>query len=70
MVARLGNVLYRTGCGIAVLAMLSFFLAAFFVWDDGGYATIQQTEIMLYSSLVALLAWLIGRACRYVLAGR
>jgi Na+-translocating ferredoxin:NAD+ oxidoreductase RnfD subunit len=50
--------------------MLSFLLAAFFVWDNGDYATVQQTQIMVSSFLVALLAWLIGRACRYVLAER
>ena len=62
MLARLGNVLYWTGCllGILLVAAAVAFLG-----------TIKPAEIVLVSAfLLGLGVWLIGWACRYVLAGR
>jgi hypothetical protein len=67
MLARLGDVLYWLGCGIAVV-LLACGVILYAVDRDpsaGGwwfpYAVI---------GVLAVAAWLIGRACRYVLGGR
>ncbi|KAA0583359.1 hypothetical protein FZ983_01715 [Azospirillum sp. B21] len=62
MIARLGNVLYWAGCGIAVLILI--------------FAALLATELesgqrwnALSVALMAVAPWLLGLACRYVLAG-
>jgi hypothetical protein len=62
MAARLGNVLYWLGCGIAAIFAL---LLAAVVFSPG-------TEAFWYGTIYAVIAvgaWLLGRACRYVLSG-
>lgn len=62
MIARLGNVLYWIGCGVA-----SFYAAV------GLYGALYGRDpayIATMSGGIAIAAWLIGRACRYVLTGR
>jgi hypothetical protein len=62
MAARLGNVLYWLGCGVAAIFAL---LVAIVALNPG-------TEAVYYGSIYAITAigaWLLGRACRYVLAG-
>jgi hypothetical protein len=62
MAARLGNVLYWLGCGVAAIFAL---LLAIVVLSPG-------TEAFLYGSIYAVVgigSWLLGRACRYVLSG-
>ncbi len=61
MIARLGNVLYWAACGAAVLlgALGAF---EFFVHKD--------SEAIVVFAVLGLLVWLVGRACRYILAGR
>jgi hypothetical protein len=62
MAARLGNVLYWTATTIAVLLAL---LAAR-LYEFGGSEPLAIWGVII----VAALVWLIGRACRYILAGR
>ncbi len=64
MTARLGNVLYWLASGIAVLLGLSG-AAGFFVLpnDAAGFSLIGAAFV------AALLAYLAGRAARYVLSG-
>jgi predicted membrane protein len=64
MVARLGNVLYWVGSGIACLLLLVVVAALLF-------GTASERFIEVVPAIVAsVLVWLIARACRYVLAGR
>jgi hypothetical protein len=66
MLARLGEVLYWAGSvlgGLLVLAAVAFY----------NYASIKPGEILLVTAFLigfGVVLWLIGRACRYVLAGR
>ncbi len=63
MAARLGNVLYWIGCGIAVLSLI--FAATLLV---GAH---RDDKLIAGLPLIAgVLAWLAGRAARYVLGGR
>ena len=61
MLGRLGNVLYWTGSGIAALFL---FLTAL-------HLVSKQSDVFLaiLFAAVAVVAWLIGWALRYVLAG-
>jgi hypothetical protein len=61
MIGRLGNVLYWASCGIACLIVL-FGLAHYF-------APRGERELLLLALPLALIAYLFGRACRYILAG-
>ncbi len=63
ILARLGNVLYWAGCGIAILILI--FAAAMATELESG-----QKWNALSIALMAVVPWLLGRACRYVLAGR
>ncbi len=64
MAARMGRVLYWVGCIIAVLlVVLSIFFALLAETTNGVVGGL--TAFIPY----AVLAWLIGRACRYFLAG-
>jgi hypothetical protein len=65
MAARLGDVLYWAGSTIALL------LVAFGL----GLAGIEKSSeaqlwILGIFGVLAVITWLLGRACRYVLAGR
>jgi hypothetical protein len=64
MAARLGNVLYRTACLLAVLwvAFILFITATLTVPD--------WTIATPIAAAGALIIWTIGWAVRYVLAGR
>ena len=59
-IQRLGDVLYWLGCGLAVVAL-----------GMGLYFSIQGDtgELLTFFGIVAVVIWLVGRACRYVLAG-
>jgi len=57
MLTRLGDVLYRTACVLAVLFALIISL-------------IPGNDYKPENFIGVVLIWLIGRACRYVLAGR
>ncbi|KRR26468.1 hypothetical protein CQ14_02995 [Bradyrhizobium lablabi] len=59
MIERLGNVFYWTGCAIAALF-------GFFVLEG----LIMHGELIPGAAVAAVFAWLVGRAFRYVLAGR
>jgi hypothetical protein len=62
MLARLGNVLYWTGCLLGILLV-----AAAVALYSPDY--MDRVHSAIYIGL-AVVVWLIGRACRYVLAGR
>jgi uncharacterized protein with PQ loop repeat len=65
MAHRIGNVLYWLGCIVAGLTAL---LAVFVFFTSQNQS--EGLLVMLFVLVFAFLAWLIGRACRYVLAGR
>ena len=64
MAARLGNVLYWGASLIAVLLIALLFIAHAFGSGEGD----KFLQAMVLVTAVAI--WLIGRACRYVLAGK
>lgn len=66
--ARLGNVLYWIGCGVAALWVL--FLLAMLLISGVPVRGDQTLPTLLYVGVTGSIPWLIGRACRYVLAGR
>ena len=63
MAERLGHVLYWTGC---VLAILTIAIGVFLSLDE---SNTFAWEVRVIAIVIAVLFWLIGRACRYVLAG-
>jgi len=62
MIERLGNALYWTSC---IISGLFLFAAAAGAVFDHGPDRVFTIGIFL---AIALVAWIIGRACRYVLA--
>ena len=72
MIGRLANVIYWICSAFAIMCLLAAAAAAF-----AGYSGLSETRmsasdaIFLASSLAGtgLLAWLFGRATRYILAG-
>jgi len=68
MAARLGNVVYWLGLAIAVLTGLSaaFYFYLGYVRDQGGLI-VAGGELL---ATVSFGSFLIGRAARYILAGR
>jgi uncharacterized membrane protein YvlD (DUF360 family) len=65
MTARLGNVLYWLGCIVAALVMVLG--VAEYVME--GHSRSDGVWIFLGFIVVAFIAWIIGRACRYVFGG-
>lgn len=64
MAARLGDVLYWAFCALAaVLAGL-----AAYIWAT--YRAPQDFVAVPIFATIAFGAWLVGRACRYILAAR
>ena len=64
MAARMGRVLYWVGCVIAILlVLLSIFFALLAETTSGVVGAL--TGFIPY----AVVVWIIGRACRYFLAG-
>ena len=65
MLARLGNVLYWLGCIVAALLVIG----GFALWFSEGRYRPDGYNVLIGFGVVAFVVWLIGRACRYVLAG-
>jgi hypothetical protein len=64
MVARLGNVLYWAASLIAgLLALIAAYAMVFGTGED-------RVFIDTALAVIAVVVWLVGRACRYVVAGR
>lgn len=63
MAARLGDVIYWAMCGVAALALA---LLAFVALNPGS----EAVPWGIFFGVAAVVAWLFGRAVRYVLAGR
>jgi len=61
--ARIGEVLYWLGCAVAMLIVVF----DFFVWLKQGYANDGLTLFVFI--VIAFIIWIIGRACRDLLAG-
>jgi hypothetical protein len=64
MFVRFGNVLYWAACGIAVPLLV---FAGYIAKTDTGPFALEGASMF---AVMAVLVWLIGRACRYVLGGR
>ncbi|HZS57602.1 MAG TPA: hypothetical protein VFA65_24590 [Bryobacteraceae bacterium] len=64
MVARLGNVLYWLGCAAATAT----FAIGVGIWVTDNPSNHPGTYFLVIL-LLACVPWIIGRACRYVLAG-
>jgi hypothetical protein len=65
MLARLGHLLYWLGCIFAGLTVIY----AGVIYSTEGYARSEGAGLLVVFALMAFAVWLIGRACRYVLAG-
>ena len=63
MIERLGNAIYWTSCIISGLFLLAAAAGAAF-----GHGPDRIFAIAIFPA-IALVAWIIGRACRYALAG-
>ena len=66
MLSRLGNVLYWIGCIVGLICVAIALLGAV----AANESTANRITIAVLAGVVGLVAWLIGWACRYVLAGR
>jgi hypothetical protein len=69
MLARLGNVFYWMGCGLAVLAWV---IAILMIYGDYAHLGPPRSDFYFVLGLAAvtsIVIWLLGRAARYVLAG-
>lgn len=64
MAARLGNVLFW---GLSALAFVSLLIGAVAVYSSEGD---DRLVFAVFFGVAALLLWLLGRACRYVLTAR
>jgi hypothetical protein len=62
MLARLVDVIYWGGCVLAALWLVYCLL----IMSDDGYSM----QILLIALVGSALIWLVGRAIRYVLAGK
>jgi hypothetical protein len=63
MAARLGDVLYWAAAMVAVLAIGR----GFYAWTYGGG---PDSDLGWFLIIFGVLCWLLGKAIRYVLAGR
>jgi hypothetical protein len=64
MLARLGHLGYWLGCGLAAVALVS----GVFILQHGPNSDYRWV-VYVASPGTAFLFWLIGRACKYFLAG-
>lgn len=64
--ARLGNVLYWTGCVFALIIVGCGVLGVALEPGNNNETWI----VIMITAVFAAVVWVIGRACRYVLAGR
>ena len=67
---RLGNVLYWTANVFAVLCIIAGTAAAVMVYVNHRDVTTGITIVLLSTALLAIVSYLFGRACRYVLVGK
>ena len=65
MITRLGDVLYWAGCVLSALTLLFGILVGMMMMD-----TKDQVFATFVGALTAAITWAVGRACRYVLAGK
>jgi len=66
MAARLGDVIYWLGCIVAALLLV----VAAAEWLGEGQYRSDGLTVCLAIGVSAVIPWLVGRAFRYVLAGR
>ena len=66
MLVRLGNVLYWIGCAIALLLAIGGVFAGL----NESTSTKNAWEVLAFFEAGALLAWLAGKGCRYILSGK
>ncbi len=71
MVARLGDVLYWFFTGMAVLTVVALVIITIIdlTSGKGGYG-LEEIAITASIGAFSVILYMIGRACRYVLAGR
>jgi hypothetical protein len=68
MIARLGMVLYWMGLGIASLCEIAA-IAVFVISITNGHSASDAAVPTVIFAFIGGLAWLVGRAAKYVLAG-
>ena len=68
MIARLGMVLYWMGLGIASLCEIAA-IAVFVIVITNNQAASEAWMLAALFAIIGGLAWLAGRAAKYVLAG-
>ena len=70
MAPRLGRVIYWTACGLATLVVLAVIAVLIPVLIEGKNIDGALVGGVILRLVIALLIWLAGRACLYVLADR
>ena len=71
-VARLGRVLYWVSVSLSLMAaagVLAGIISRFLLRVSPGHTRLIDWEGVYTFAFITVMAWLIGRACRYVLAG-
>jgi hypothetical protein len=69
MLARLGDVLYWASLiVVALCAVWAAIVGGVFLTSSA--ASGENIAHVIAAAIIAIIAWLLGRACRYVLAGR
>lgn len=64
MAARLGNVVYWLGCGLASLSLLAAVLMVV-ITLQGPILRLAEAALL---TVIGIVCWLVGRAFRYILA--
>ena len=70
MAPRLGRVIYWTACGLAALVVLAVIAVLIPALIEGKNIDGALVGGVILRLVIALLIWLAGRACLYVLADR
>jgi hypothetical protein len=69
MAARLGEVIYWFGCGIAILLIGGPPAMIFYNWTNNNLGQVDSVGLSIIFAC-GIIAWLVGRAAKYVLAGK
>jgi hypothetical protein len=70
MLARLGYVLYWLGCGLAAIFLVFGVGGTYVAYSTRGTDPWSWAGVAIGMVVVAAVCWLVGRARKYVLAGK